>query len=77
VGALRSSPWACWACVRLHAAGRVVEAWPLRRGRLVAVLLAILGALLVVAGVAAIFWPAALIVAGVLLLAGLFGPFFE
>jgi hypothetical protein len=41
--------------------------------RLVALLLAILGGGLIVAGVAFIFWPAALIVAGVLLLAGLFG----
>lgn len=39
-----------------------------------AVLLAVLGGGLVVAGVALIYWPAALIVAGVLLLAGLFGP---
>jgi hypothetical protein len=42
--------------------------------RLLAVLLAILGAALIVAGVAAIYWPAGLITAGVLLLAGLFGP---
>jgi hypothetical protein len=42
--------------------------------RLLAVLLAILGSALIVAGVAAIYWPAGLITAGVLLLAGLFGP---
>jgi hypothetical protein len=40
----------------------------------VAVLLALLAGALIVAGVAFIFWPAALITAGVLLLAGLFGP---
>jgi hypothetical protein len=43
--------------------------------RVAAVALAVLGAALIAAGVAAIYWPAALIVAGVLLLAGLFGPF--
>jgi hypothetical protein len=42
--------------------------------RLLAVLLAVLGAALITAGVAAIYWPAGLITAGVLLLAGLFGP---
>jgi hypothetical protein len=42
--------------------------------RFLAVLLAVAGALLIVAGVAVVFWPAGLIVAGVLLLAGLFGP---
>lgn len=40
-----------------------------------AFLLAVLGALLIVAGVAVIYWPAGLITAGVLLLVGLFGPF--
>lgn len=40
-----------------------------------AVLLAITGGGLIVAGVTAIYWPAGLIVAGLLLLAGLFGPF--
>jgi hypothetical protein len=34
----------------------------------------VLGAGLIVAGVAAIYWPAALIVAGAFVLAGLFGP---
>lgn len=42
--------------------------------RLVALALVILGGLLIVAGVAFVYWPAGLIVAGVLLLAGLFGP---
>jgi hypothetical protein len=54
-------------------ASRAVGAWPLNRA--LALALAVLGGALIVAGVAAIFWPAALIVAGVLLLAGLFGPF--
>jgi hypothetical protein len=39
-----------------------------------AVVLAVVGAALIVAGVAFIYWPAGLITAGVLLLAGLFGP---
>jgi hypothetical protein len=43
--------------------------------RVAAVALAVFGVALIAAGVAAIYWPAALIVAGVLLLAGLFGPF--
>jgi hypothetical protein len=42
--------------------------------RLAALTLTVLAGLLVVAGVAFIYWPAALITAGVLLLAGLFGP---
>jgi hypothetical protein len=42
--------------------------------RVLAVLLAVVGCALIVAGVAAIYWPAGLITAGVLLLAGLFGP---
>ncbi len=45
--------------------------------RVIAPFLAVVGAGLIVAGVAVVFWPAALITAGVLLLAGLFGPFFE
>jgi hypothetical protein len=44
-----------------------------KRG-LVALLLAILGGALITAGVTAIYWPAGLITAGVLILAGLFGP---
>jgi hypothetical protein len=47
----------------------------LNRTGLLAIVLAVLGAALIVAGAAAIYWPAGLIVAGVLLLAGLFGPF--
>lgn len=45
--------------------------------RLVAVLLAVAGGVLIAAGVAAIYWPAGLIVAGLLLLAGLFSPIVE
>jgi len=41
---------------------------------LAAYALTALGAALIIAGVAAIYWPAGLITAGVLLLAGLFGP---
>ena len=42
--------------------------------RVLAWLLAIVACALIVAGVAAVYWPAGLITAGVLLLAGLFGP---
>jgi hypothetical protein len=42
--------------------------------RIIALALTVLAGALIVAGVAFIFWPAALITAGVLLLAGLFGP---
>jgi hypothetical protein len=42
--------------------------------RVFALLLAVTGGALVTAGVAVIYWPAALITAGVLLLAVLFGP---
>lgn len=42
--------------------------------RLIALLVTILAGALIVAGVTVIFWPAGLITAGVLLLAGLFGP---
>jgi hypothetical protein len=44
------------------------------RARLAAVILAVLGGALIAAGVTVIYWPAGLITAGVLLLAGLFGP---
>ena len=45
--------------------------------RALAWFLAVIGALLIAVGVAFVFWPAGLITAGVLLLAGLFGPNFE
>lgn len=44
------------------------------RRSLLALILALLGAGLITAGVAVVYWPAGLITAGVLLLAGLFGP---
>lgn len=46
-------------------------------GRVVALALAVLAALLIAVGVGFIYWPAGLITAGVLLLAGLFGPDLE
>jgi hypothetical protein len=42
--------------------------------RLLPWLLAVIAGALIVAGAAAIYWPAGLITAGVLLLVGLFGP---
>jgi hypothetical protein len=61
------------------AAAGAVEARAVRgvRRPAFAFLLAIIGGGLIVAGVTAIFWPAGLIVAGLLLLAGLFGPIVE
>jgi Flp pilus assembly protein TadB len=62
--------------VRVRAAAGAVEARAVRgvRRPAFALALAILAAGLIVAGVAAIYWPAGLIVAGLLLFAGLFGP---